>query len=120
MANFGKPTPLSALIRGKPGNEPVQRAAKSFGMLPSALLPCSGQVQRLAYSIDLFDGRTIEASITRPALADAVYSALNHTPMRVPVVKRRWVIDLIGTGRAADCPSLGSFDEVYRLGSAAK
>jgi predicted nucleic acid-binding protein len=65
-------------------------------------------MQRIHCSIDILAVQKIEASLTRPILADAIYSALKNARMRVPVAKRAWVTDLIGAVRAADCPSLGS------------
>lgn len=47
-------------------------------------------------------GRTLGAA----ALADAVFRALKNGRMRVLPHHVQWVIDLIGTGRAAECPSL--------------
>ncbi|MDF0522196.1 hypothetical protein GPL17_35940 [Bradyrhizobium yuanmingense] len=64
--------------------------------------------QGLAYSIDLLVRPNIESTLSRPVLADAVYSALKHARMRVPAINRDWAVKLIGENRATECPSLGS------------
>ena len=47
-------------------------------------------------------GRTLGAA----ALAEAVFRALKNGRMRVLPQHVQWVVDLIGPGRAAECPSL--------------
>jgi hypothetical protein len=64
--------------------------------------------QRIEYSVDLLTPPNIEAGLTRALLADAVYSALKHARMRVPLASRAWTINLVGQERAMECPSLGS------------
>jgi len=58
-------------------------------------------------TLDLFSCASVIDAIERTSLADAVFSALIHARMRVPVEFRKWVLELIGKDRASKCPSLG-------------
>ena len=62
---------------------------------------------RVVSTLDLLSHRVVAQALGRPTLADAVYSALKKSRMRVPVEFRRWVLQWIGKDRASDCPSLG-------------
>jgi predicted nucleic acid-binding protein len=57
-------------------------------------------------TVDLFAEPTVVAAIGQSNLADAVFRALQEARMRVPFERVPWVVDLIGTDRAALCPSL--------------
>jgi len=59
-------------------------------------------------TLDLFRSQRILRAMRRDELADTVYAALIKARMRVPLEHRRWIVDLIGAGRAASCSSLGS------------
>lgn len=62
---------------------------------------------RLLSTLDLLSAGSVAAALGGAALADAVFSALIHARMGVPSRFRKWVVDLIGTDRAARSPSLG-------------
>ena len=57
-------------------------------------------------TVDLLLHPSVEAALGRPALADAVFGALQDARMRVPHVRLGHVVDLIGRDRARLCPSL--------------
>jgi predicted nucleic acid-binding protein len=57
-------------------------------------------------TVDLFAEASVVAAIGQGTLSDAVFRALREARMRVPFERVRWVVDLIGTERAALCPSL--------------
>jgi hypothetical protein len=54
----------------------------------------------------LFDQR-VRSAISRSELAEAVYLALIHARMRVPLPYRAWIVDLIGAERSTRCSSIG-------------
>ena len=64
--------------------------------------------RQVLYTVDLLSHDKVGKAIERSVLADAIYSALVTARMRVPVPKRPWVIDLIGSDRAGKCSTLGS------------
>ena len=57
-------------------------------------------------TVDLFAEPTVVAAIGQSNLTDAVFRALQEARMRVPFERVAWVVDLIGTDRAALCPGL--------------
>jgi predicted nucleic acid-binding protein len=57
-------------------------------------------------TVDILAHRDVLQALGRDRLADAVYSALREGRMRVFEKHTRWVLDLIGPERAAQCPSL--------------
>ena len=57
-------------------------------------------------TVDLLIHDAIEATLGRNGLADAVFNALYQGRMRVPVQHMDWVVNLIGSERAAQCASL--------------
>ena len=57
-------------------------------------------------TVDLFAEASVVAALGLDNLTDAVFRALQEARMRVPFERVPWVIDLIGTDRAALCPSL--------------
>ena len=57
-------------------------------------------------TVDILACDAIKAALGRRKLADAVYNALYHGRMRVPVHHMDWVVGLIGIERAAKCVSL--------------
>jgi hypothetical protein len=73
-----------------------------------ALLASQWPQQRHLYSLDLLMSERLVAELPRPMLADAIYLALKHARMRVPVSRRASIIELIGADRAKECSSLGS------------
>ena len=64
------------------------------------------QVPRALTTVDLFAEAAVEASLGRPGLCEAVFRSLQTARMRVLAERLAWVVDLIGTERAANCPSL--------------
>lgn len=63
--------------------------------------------RRLLETADIFRALVEAALVSKRFASDAVYSALTHTRMHVSHRMRPWVLDLIGSSRAAACPSLG-------------
>lgn len=57
-------------------------------------------------TVDILAHSGVLQSLGRDRLADAVYNALREGRMRVFEKHTRWVLDLIGPVRAAECPSL--------------
>jgi predicted nucleic acid-binding protein len=57
-------------------------------------------------TVDLFAEAPVVEAIGQGKLSDAVFRALQDARMRVPFERLAWVVDLIGTDRAAHCPSL--------------
>jgi len=62
---------------------------------------------RVLSTLDLLSCASVTSAVRRSTLADAVFSALTHARMRVPMEFRKWVVGLIGEDRARKCPSLG-------------
>lgn len=61
---------------------------------------------RTGCTVDLFAHDAIEAALGRNGLSDAVFNALYHGRMRVLAKHLDWVVNLIGSERAAQCSSL--------------
>ena len=59
-----------------------------------------------ACTVDFLAHDSIEAALGRNGLADAVFNALYHGRMRVLAQHMDWVVNLIGSERAAQCTSL--------------
>ena len=57
-------------------------------------------------TVHLLMEQAVAAALGRDALAEAVFRALSSARMRVMPDQVGWVIALIGTNRAAQCPSL--------------
>ena len=57
-------------------------------------------------TVDLLIHDSIEVALGRNGLADAVFNALYHGRMRVLAQHMDWVVNLIGSERAAQCASL--------------
>jgi len=57
-------------------------------------------------SLDVFANAAVQQALCQQRLAEAVFNALRGARMRVPLQHRQWVVDLIGTERAAVCSSL--------------
>jgi predicted nucleic acid-binding protein len=57
-------------------------------------------------TVDLFAEAAVEAALGRPGLGDAVFRSLQTARMRVAAERLSWVVALIGTERAVQCPSL--------------
>jgi predicted nucleic acid-binding protein len=57
-------------------------------------------------TVDILAHSRVMKALGRDRLADAVYNALREGRMRVFEKHTRWVLDLIGPERAAECPSL--------------
>lgn len=64
-----------------------------------------GMLQLLS-TVDIFADATVEAALGRAKLSNAVFNALRDARMRVLPERLAWVVALIGTERAAQCPSL--------------
>lgn len=63
--------------------------------------------RRLLETADIFRSLVEAELVSKRFASDAVYSALTHARMHVSHQMRPWVLDLIGSSRAAACPSLG-------------
>lgn len=63
--------------------------------------------RRLIDSTILFRTLAEKELLSTETVQEAVFSALVHARMRVSHELKSWVVDLIGTDRAARCPSLG-------------
>lgn len=61
----------------------------------------------LLSSIDFFVNLEGKDGFRDDDLGQALYDALIHTRMRVPLDRREWVVSKIGVDRAAACSSLG-------------
>ena len=59
-------------------------------------------------TLSLISDERILMMLAQEEMREAVYSALIHARMRVPEETRQWAIELIGTERAASCPSIGA------------
>lgn len=57
-------------------------------------------------TVDLLAQDNVQAALGHDRLVDAVFHALRYGRMRVLPHHVRWVVDLIGRERAAQCPSL--------------
>ena len=57
-------------------------------------------------TVDLLAQDNVQAALGHDRLVDAVFHALRYGRMRVLPHHVRWVVDLIGQERAAQCPSL--------------
>jgi predicted nucleic acid-binding protein len=60
----------------------------------------------ISSTVDILCHVDVGRTLGDTALADAVFSALKNGRMRVLQQHVQWVVDLIGQGRAAECPSL--------------
>jgi hypothetical protein len=58
-------------------------------------------------TVTLLTQASIVDAFTEEQYCAAVHSALMYARMRVPKAARLWIRDLLGTERAAQCPSLG-------------
>jgi predicted nucleic acid-binding protein len=63
--------------------------------------------RRSVSTVTLLAQPRIRSGVSDQAFADAVFSALKHARMRVPADGLDWIVELVGTERAAQCPSLG-------------
>ena len=61
---------------------------------------------RVGCTLDLFLHDAVRSALGAAGLRDAVLNALHYGRMRVPDPYLDWVINLIGSERAARCPSL--------------
>lgn len=61
---------------------------------------------QVASTIDLFAHPSVKNALGGAGLADAIAQALQSARMRVPAQYIEWVIGVIGSERAAECPSL--------------
>lgn len=64
-----------------------------------------GMLQVLS-TVDMLADDAVEAALGRARLSNAVFNALRDARMRVLPERLAWVVALIGTERAAQCPSL--------------
>lgn len=62
--------------------------------------------RRCVSTVTLLSQPCIRSDLSDQAFADAVFSALKHARMRVPADGLDWIVELVGPGRAAQCPSL--------------
>ena len=72
-----------------------------------AIRICAERFPNLAIgcTVDVLAQHHVQAALG-PGLADAVFNALDRGRMRVPENYGRWVVNLIGKERAAECRSL--------------
>lgn len=61
---------------------------------------------RINSTVDLLSHADVRRSLGGSSLADAVFCALRKGRMRVLPQHVKWVVELIGPARAAECPSL--------------
>ena len=61
---------------------------------------------RVASTIDLLAHPSVGNALGGGGLADAITQALLSARMRVPAHHIEWVVGVIGSERAAECPSL--------------
>ncbi len=61
---------------------------------------------RVGCTVNIFEHQEVQRSLGNALLADAVFNALYHGRMRVFPHHVEWVVNLIGTDRAALCTSL--------------
>lgn len=61
----------------------------------------------LLNSLDLLASPEMLQQSGRDELADIIYLALRNARMRVPSSQLSWIVNLLGVGRAQECPSLG-------------
>jgi hypothetical protein len=67
---------------------------------------CLPETQVLT-SVDLLSAPKLSAALGEAKVADLLYFALRNARMRIPPRARSWVIETLGVGRVADCPSFG-------------
>jgi predicted nucleic acid-binding protein len=60
----------------------------------------------LASTVDLLSHPAVEAAFGKDNLAEAVHAALRNARMHVRADQRDWIVDLIGSERAAGCTSI--------------
>jgi predicted nucleic acid-binding protein len=61
---------------------------------------------RISCTVDILSHPGVRESLGGALLADAVFHALKNGRMRVLSQHVKWVVELIGSARAAECPSL--------------
>ena len=61
---------------------------------------------RISCTVDILSHADIRRSLGSSSLADAIFRALKNGRMRVLPRHVKWVVELIGPARAAECPSL--------------
>ena len=61
---------------------------------------------RINSTVDLLSHAAVRRSLGGSSLADAVFRTLKNGRMRVLPQHVKWVVELIGPARAAECPSL--------------
>ena len=72
---------------------------------------------QIGCTVDLFVHPTVQASLGREKLANAVFNALYYGRMRVLPHHAEWAVELIGIDRAAQCDSLPrSLRQAQRVG----
>jgi predicted nucleic acid-binding protein len=83
---------------------------------------CAKVFPKLAVSstVDILCHVDVGRTLGDGALADAVFRALKSGRMRVLPQHVQWVIDLIGPGRAAECPSLPKHARKLQQGALAE
>jgi len=54
-------------------------------------------------TLDLLSHPNVAGALGTEELATAVYSALRHARMRIPLLFRPWVVSLVGVGRLREC-----------------
>ena len=85
----------------------IERSAVALIDDRKAIRICAERFPNLAVgcTVDVLAHRHVQAALGG-RLADAVFNALDRGRMRVPEQYGRWVVDLIGKERAAECRSL--------------
>ena len=85
----------------------MERVAVALVDERKAIRICAERFPNLAVgcTVDVLAQHHVQAALG-PGLADAVFNALDRGRMRVPENYGRWVVNLIGKERAAECRSL--------------
>jgi predicted nucleic acid-binding protein len=75
-----------------------------------AIRICAGQFPKLGRrsTVDIFAHSEVQRALGQRRLADAVFNSLQSARMHVLPHRIKWVVDLIGSERAANCLSLPS------------
>lgn len=99
----GEAATIALAITGAKPGVPVLDDRKAINLLMRRWPECSA-----LHTVGLLSDQRVEAAISRSTLAEALHLALIHARMRVPLLCRPWVFDLIGAERAAQCSSIGA------------
>lgn len=73
-----------------------------------AIRICAARFPKLVLrsTVDIFVHSEVQRALGQQQLMEAVFNSLRNARMRVLPDRIKWVVDLIGAERAANCPSL--------------